>query len=81
MCLCVYVCICHHLPPPIKVTKQENAQEAESARREELQLAATHHDWSTALLAAAGPLASAPPLLHQLTPKLIFYTGKEGKQK
>lgn len=42
-----------------------------------------HHDWSTALrslggLAAAGPLASGPPLVHQLTPKLILYKGKEG---
>lgn len=38
----------------------------------------THHDWSTALqslgglAAAAGPLSSSPPLVHQLAPKLIF---------
>lgn len=38
----------------------------------------THHDWLTALqslrglTAATGPLASCPPLVHQLTPKLIF---------
>lgn len=45
---------------------------------EELQGLVTHHDWSTALqslgglTAAAGPLASCPPLVHQLAPKLIF---------
>lgn len=43
-----------------------------------LQGPVTHHDWSTALqslgglTAAAGPLASCPPLVHQLAPKLIF---------
>lgn len=43
-----------------------------------LQGLVTHHDWSTALqslgglTAAAGPLASCPPLVHQLAPKLIF---------
>lgn len=45
---------------------------------EGLQGLVTHHDWSTALqslgglTAAAGPLTSCPPLVHQLAPKLIF---------
>lgn len=91
VCLCVYIFICHP-PPPIKVRQQENAQEAECAAGEELQaeegeeLQAAHHDWATALrslggLTAAGPLAPGPPLVHQLTPKLIFYQRKEGKKK
>lgn len=46
----------------------------------------THHDWLTALqslgglTAAAGPLASCPPLVHQLAPKLIFWYQREKKK-
>lgn len=79
MCVFIYLSV----TPPHRSYKQENAQEAECAEGEELGAAASHHDWSTALrslggLTAAGPLASGPPLVHQLTPKLIFYKGKEG---